>query len=200
MSGDKRAPSLDETYGGQAVIEGVMMRDRHSMCIAVRTPEGGITTERKQLGAARRLPLLRLPIMRGMLALYDSVKLGIDALLWSAEVSGEPEEQLAGWQVALTMALSLAISVGLFMLLPTLIVSSLRSLMHMAPTSKLRPDRRPQYRRRHCPCGDSGVVRLADRADARHCPGSAVSRGGASRHPYRGSGRGPDSGGSAGIR
>ena len=82
------ARPLDETYGGQAVIEGVMMRDRTAMCIAVRTPFGAIASRRHQLGAVRRWPLFRLPVLRGMLALYDSVKLGIDALLWSAGAAG----------------------------------------------------------------------------------------------------------------
>lgn len=128
---DHAPRALDETYGGQAVIEGVMMRDRNAMCIAVRTPGGTIALKHSQLGAARRLPFFKLPIIRGMLALYDSVKLGVDALLWSAEAAGEPEEQLAGWQVALTMTLSMAIAVGLFMLLPTLIVSPLRWMLSL---------------------------------------------------------------------
>ncbi len=126
-AGDERR--LDETYGGQAVIEGVMMRDRTAMCIAVRTPGGTIALNRRQLSPARRRPVFKLPIVRGMLALYDSVKLGVDALLWSAEAAGEEEEKLAPWQVALTMALSLAIAVGVFMLLPTLVVSPLRSFL-----------------------------------------------------------------------
>lgn len=137
MPGPEPVRQMDETYGGQAVIEGVMMRDRTATCVAVRTPAGQIALRRHELGAARRLPVWRLPVLRGLLAFYDSLKLGIDALLWSAEAAGEDEAQLAGWQVALTMVLALGVAVGLFMVLPTLIVTPLRHLVaggQTAPT------------------------------------------------------------------
>lgn len=137
MAGPQPARQMDETYGGQAVIEGVMMRDRTASCIAVRSPGGEIVLRRQELGAARRWPVFRLPIFRGLLAFYDSTKLGVEALLWSAEAAGEEEQKLAGWQVALTMVASLAIAVGLFMVLPTLLVSPLRGLVtagQAAPT------------------------------------------------------------------
>ena len=118
---------LDETYGGQAVIEGVMMRNRQAMCIAVRAPDGSIACRSEDYSQRQRAAIWRLPVFRGMLALYESLKLGIDALLWSAEAAGEEGAgELKGWQVALTMALSLLIAVGLFMVLPTVLVSPLR--------------------------------------------------------------------------
>jgi uncharacterized protein YqhQ len=117
-------------YGGQAVIEGVMMRDKGAMCVAVRTPDGRIALNHQKLPGGRgRGMLLRLPLFRGMVALVDSVGAGVSALLWSAGAAGEEEEELTGWQVALTMGLALALAVGLFMLLPTLIVSPLRNLI-----------------------------------------------------------------------
>jgi uncharacterized protein YqhQ len=73
--------------------------------------------------------MFRLPIFRGLLAFYDSTKLGVEALLWSAETAGEEEQKLAGWQVALTMVASLGIAIGLFMVLPTLLVTPLRALV-----------------------------------------------------------------------
>jgi len=118
---------VDETYGGQAVIEGVMMRDRRGMCIAVRTPDGSVICRSEDYTRRQRDQLWSWPVFRGMAALYDSLRLGIDALLWSAEAAGEEGEKLAGWQVALTMTLSLGIAVGLFMVLPTVLVSLVRS-------------------------------------------------------------------------
>jgi len=125
-------PRLDETYGGQAVIEGVMMRDRTGMCIAVRTPDGDITCRREDFTIRPRAKLWSWPVFRGMAALYDSLRLGIDALLWSAEAAGQEDEKLEGWQVGLTMAVSLLIAVGLFMVLPTLLISWLRAALGAA--------------------------------------------------------------------
>ena len=120
----------DETYGGQAVIEGVMMRDRNALCVAVRRPDGQIVFRHEDFTSRQRSSIWRLPIFRGMVALYDSMRYGISALLWSAEMAGEEEgEQLTGWQVALTMTLALLLAVGLFMVLPTLLVTPLRNLL-----------------------------------------------------------------------
>jgi uncharacterized protein YqhQ len=126
----------DETYGGQAVIEGVMMRNRGGMCIAVRAPSGAIVSRREDYTQRRRARLWSWPVLRGVVALYDSVKLGIDALMWSAEAAGEADEQLTGWQVGLTVFLSLGIAVGLFMVLPTLLVSVLRGALGVGAGSQ----------------------------------------------------------------
>jgi len=117
-----------ENYGGQAVIEGVMMRDRRAMCIAVRSPAGEIVRHCQKLSWQGRSSVARLPLLRGILALVDSVGLGVQALLWSAEASGEEDEKLTGWQVTMTLGLAVVLSVGLFILLPTVLVSPLRIL------------------------------------------------------------------------
>lgn len=104
-----------------------MMRDRRAMCIAVRSPAGEIVLRRNRLGTVRGT-LTRLPLVRGVVALVDSLGLGIQALLWSAEAAGEEDEKLTGWQVTLTLALAVLLAVGLFVLLPTVLVSPLRGL------------------------------------------------------------------------
>jgi uncharacterized protein YqhQ len=119
----------DETYGGQAVIEGVMMRDRRAMCIAVRSPGGEIVRRCERLRWQGRRVLFKVPVLRGVLALADSLGLGVSALMWSAEAAGEADEKLTGWQVTLTLVLAAALAVGLFVLLPTVAVSPLRSLV-----------------------------------------------------------------------
>ncbi|MDP2872867.1 MAG: DUF1385 domain-containing protein [Bacillota bacterium] len=125
---DARSGPTQEQYGGQAVIEGVMMRDRSSMCVAVRAADGRIALNRQALPGGRgRALVLKVPLLRGMVALVDSLASGVGALLWSAGASGQDEEELTGWQVALSLGLALVLAVGLFMLLPTLIVSGLRA-------------------------------------------------------------------------
>ena len=79
-------------YGGQALIEGVMMRGRRQMAVAVRTPEGDIQLRTEPLNAAiYDGPVSRIPIVRGLLGLWDSLGLGMKAMLWSAEVSAGEE-------------------------------------------------------------------------------------------------------------
>ena len=79
------APAL---YGGQAVIEGVMMRDRQRVAIAVRSPDGQIVVREDKLqGSLLTDSLRQVPVLRGMAALIDALGVGTRALLWSAQVS-----------------------------------------------------------------------------------------------------------------
>src|SRR5947209_8465637 len=79
-------------YGGQAVIEGVMMRGQRHMAVAVRAPDGSITVHEEPLnGALYRHPLMKLPVLRGLVALWDALGLGMRALMYSAEVSLQEE-------------------------------------------------------------------------------------------------------------
>jgi uncharacterized protein YqhQ len=94
--------------GGQAVIEGVMMRSKRHLSIAVRRPDGKISlrTERiKSLGD--RLPFLRWPFFRGMLAMVEMMVVGVKALNHSANESlGEEEEEMTPLQMAISLALA----------------------------------------------------------------------------------------------
>jgi len=110
-------------YGGQAVLEGVMMRGRKSMAIAVRTPKGEIAIHEEPLTAAIYTKRWgQWPFVRGVGMLWDSLGLGMRALIWSADVSlGEEEDVKFSGPVAWsTIAVSLAVAVGIFFLLPTL--------------------------------------------------------------------------------
>lgn len=75
--------------GGQAVIEGVMMRGKKVYAMAVRNPEGGITIEKKEWGGLGRKGIFRLPIFRGVAAFVDSLVTGTRILMRSAEIAGE---------------------------------------------------------------------------------------------------------------
>ena len=120
----------DAPVGGQAVLEGVMMRGVTVWAVAVRNPEGEIEVETDTLVPwAKRHRLLRLPVIRGVVALGESLKIGFKALAISAnaqleedEEKGEKEE-IGGWLWGLTIAFSLALSIGLFFVIPVGVTS-----------------------------------------------------------------------------
>ncbi len=102
--------------GGQAVIEGVMMRSGNYYAVAVRTPEQDIALKKENI---KKLPkLLTKPILRGVVALVQSLSIGIGALLYSAEVSGHEEETPTTLSLYLTVITAFIIGIGLFLLLP----------------------------------------------------------------------------------
>jgi uncharacterized protein YqhQ len=81
-------------YGGQAVIEGVMMRGQKHMAVAVRAPDGKIVVHEEALNAAiYRHPVMKMPFLRGFVALWDALGLGIKALMFSADVAMQEENQ-----------------------------------------------------------------------------------------------------------
>ena len=109
-------------YGGQAVIEGVMMRGQKIMAVAVRGPDGKIVVHEEPLEAAiYRKSWGSWPFVRGVRMLWDALGLGMRALLWSADVSlsDEPDIKFSGPVAWTTIASSLAIAIGVFFLLPT---------------------------------------------------------------------------------
>jgi uncharacterized protein YqhQ len=106
-------------YGGQAVIDGVMMRGRKAMVIAVRRPGGGVATSTQPLGGIYSGGVRRIPLLRGVIVLLEVLVLGIQSLLYSANVSLEEEgEEISGWLVWLLVAVSLASGVALFFMAP----------------------------------------------------------------------------------
>jgi uncharacterized protein YqhQ len=109
-------------YGGQAVMEGVMMRGRKHAAVAVRNPKGEIVVHEEVLTAAvYTKPWAKWPFVRGISMLWDALVLGTRALLWSADVAMSDEEEdvkFTGPVAWTTVAVSLAISVALFILLP----------------------------------------------------------------------------------
>lgn len=111
-------------YGGQAVIEGVMMRGRTSMAVAVRNPQGNIVVHTEPLTARIYTANWgKWPFVRGLTLLWDALGLGMRALMWSAEISAQEDEnekvEFSGPVAWTTIATSMAFAVGLFFLLPT---------------------------------------------------------------------------------
>jgi uncharacterized protein YqhQ len=106
------------SYGGQAVIEGVMMRGKNAFAIAMRAPDGKIVVHKENLAQIYRSRIARIPFLRGTILLWDALGLGMKALTLSANTQTGEEEKLEGPQLYLTLAISLAIGIGLFVLLP----------------------------------------------------------------------------------
>ncbi len=111
-------PGALSTYGGQAVIEGVMMRGRTSCKVAVRAPDHSIQVEDLPLPPLYQSRWATLPFLRGLLVLWDALGLGMRALTFSANVQAGEEARIEGAPLALTMAASLLVGAGLFFLLP----------------------------------------------------------------------------------
>lgn len=105
-------------YGGQAIIEGVMMRGTRVAAMAMRNPEGEIEIYTEELSPIYQSKLIKIPFLRGLLGLWDALGLGMRALTRSANVQTGEEEKLEGFSLFLTIAASLAIGVGLFFLAP----------------------------------------------------------------------------------
>jgi uncharacterized protein YqhQ len=116
--------SRDAPVGGQAVLEGVMMRGVSTWAVAVRKPEGEIEVVSEPLVSwAKRHRILRLPVIRGVVALGESLKIGFRALAISANAQLEEDEtgakeEIGGWMWGVTIALSVALAIGLFFVVP----------------------------------------------------------------------------------
>ena len=106
--------------GGQAVIEGVMMRGFGKTATAVREPNGNIAVEVKPVHSiADRYPILKKPFLRGSVTLYESFVLGMRSLSYSAKMAGEEDEQLTDNEMAGTIVLAIVLASALFIAIPT---------------------------------------------------------------------------------
>ena len=106
------------TYGGQAVIEGVMMRGSHAIAIAMRAPDKQIVIHREPLGNLYRSKVIKLPFVRGLIMLWDALGLGMRALTISANIQTGEDQKLEGPALYITLTISLGLAIGLFFLVP----------------------------------------------------------------------------------
>ncbi|WP_345300198.1 DUF1385 domain-containing protein [Candidatus Villigracilis affinis] len=106
------------TYGGQAVLEGVLMRGQKAFAIAMRAPDGSITIHTEKLAKVYRSGITKVPFIRGVILLWDALGLGMKALTISANTQTGEDEKLEGPALYLTLGLSMTIGIGLFFLLP----------------------------------------------------------------------------------
>jgi len=124
--------SGEETLvGGQAVMEGVMMRAPHSYCVAVRKPNGEIITDEMPVSRlSERNPIWKLPILRGIGTLGQAMSLGLKALRFSANAqlagdSVEKPKEISNTALALNLAFSLVFFIAVYKLLPLFLVTQL---------------------------------------------------------------------------
>jgi len=118
MSKDRIPKTKLPNYGGQAVIEGVMMRGKKAAAIAMRKPDGEIEVHTEPLSKLYQSKWVEIPFLRGVVGLWDALVLGTRALTISANAQTGEDEQLEGGALFLTMAASLTIAVVLFFLVP----------------------------------------------------------------------------------
>ena len=106
--------------GGQAVIEGVMMKGPEKIATAVREPSGQITVRVEPVHSiGERYPIFKKPLLRGVIALGEALIYGLKALSFSAQAAGEEGEELSTKEIALTMAAAFGLAVLLFVIVPT---------------------------------------------------------------------------------
>jgi uncharacterized protein YqhQ len=140
-------PLPNFNYGGQAVLEGVMMRGSQAMAVAVRDPQGNIVTHTEPLDQrVYGSKIMKMPFVRGLTLLWDAMGLGVKALMFSAEVSIEEEEATDAKEISAeekadaifsapvqygTVILSLAMGIGLFIALPAFLAGLIENLFNL---------------------------------------------------------------------
>ena len=139
------------TIGGQALIEGILMRGPEKQAIVVRNQEGGLEVKEQKLKLIKdRFPILGVPFIRGVVNFLASLVEGVKALMWSAEFYPEEEEETPSkfelwlekrfgseavmkWVIGFSVVVGLAFAIGLFIVLPTLATSALLYFFPEAP-------------------------------------------------------------------
>lgn len=126
-----------KNIGGQAVIEGVMMKSPCAWTVAVRNPQGAIVVKREELGEGANI--LKRPIIRGVVGLFQAMSLGIKALNYSAEVSLEEEKVEKDTKLSrfFTISLSILLAMGLFFVLPLYMTKLLGHVISAVEQSSL---------------------------------------------------------------
>lgn len=120
-------------YGGQAVIEGVMMRGKRAVVTAVRRPNGEITTHAEPLNPLYTGVLRKIPFIRGIIVLIEAMVLGIKTLLLSANVSLEEEDvKISGGTVWILLTLSFVLATALFFIIPLFVTRFLDGYVHFS--------------------------------------------------------------------
>lgn len=148
----EEACSFRTTIGGQALLEGILMRGPKKQSIVVRNQEGGLEIREEELKLIKeRYPILGVPFIRGVVNFLDSMVKGVKALMWSAEFYPEEEEAqpsrleqwiekhfgseaLMKWVIAIAVLAGLGFAIALFIILPTLATSA---LLYFAPDAPM---------------------------------------------------------------
>ncbi len=122
------------TYGGQALIEGVMMRGQHAAAAAMRAPDGQIVIHTEKLGSIYHSRIAKIPFLRGVILLWDALGLGMRMLTLSANTQTGEDEKLEGPALYLTLTLSILFAVALFFLTPYGVGELVKWLFNLSAT------------------------------------------------------------------
>lgn len=118
-------------YGGQALIEGVLMRGKSYLVASFRKPNGEIVSQQEKLTGIYLTGVAKIPFLRGLILLWDSLSLGMKYITISANYQAENEdEKIEGGSLALTILISLTLAVGLFFILPTFLAELVARILH----------------------------------------------------------------------
>ncbi|MGE5379984.1 MAG: DUF1385 domain-containing protein [Methylocystaceae bacterium] len=119
------------SYGGQAVIEGVMMKGPSRIGLAVRKPDGSIALEQEAVNSwTSRYKIMTWPLIRGTFMLIESLVLGMKMLNKSVNLAmAEEEEELSGTEMAVTGVVAFVVAMALFVALPTVVVHFTKSML-----------------------------------------------------------------------
>ena len=112
MEKEKHTEQKLPSYGGQALIEGVLMRGSRHAAAALRAPDGSIVVVHEELKGIYKTGLNKVPFLRGLVLLWDSLGLGMKFLIVSANAQTDGQEHCDGFGVVVTLIVSLAFSCG----------------------------------------------------------------------------------------
>jgi uncharacterized protein YqhQ len=123
----ERMPS----YGGQALIEGVLMRGGKAVAAAMRDPSGNIVLHTEELSGIYQSPIKKIPFLRGLIVLWDALVLGSRFLTMSANVQTKEDEKLEGPALYITLGVAMLIGLGIFVALPSALGQGIESLFKL---------------------------------------------------------------------
>jgi len=117
-------------YGGQALMEGVLMRGSHFVSAAVRDPSGKIIVQSEKLTGIYTTRITKIPFLRGLVILWDAIGLGTKYLTFSANIQTGEEEKIEGPALSLTLLVSFALAIGLFFVAPAAVAQLIQKWLH----------------------------------------------------------------------
>ena len=120
-------------YGGQALIEGVLMRGKSFVVAAMRKPDSTIHLEYEKLEGIYTSRLVKIPFLRGLVILWDSLFLGMKFITKSANLQAEDDAKIEGPALYFSLFISISLAIGLFFILPTFIVELISRIIKFSP-------------------------------------------------------------------
>lgn len=122
-----------KNYGGQALIEGVLMRGKTHVVGAFRKPDNSIFITSEKLSGIYLSPLRKIPFLRGLIVLWDSLFLGMKYLALSANLqTGQEDQKIEGPTLVVTMLISFGLAIGLFFIMPAILADLISKFIQIS--------------------------------------------------------------------